>query len=69
MVDLGYFATQSLIENVARELYRMQGYTYNPDLSMEDSSNPAVRLVYEMAKKAVEMTLAAVDELEEDDNG
>ncbi|MBV8885563.1 MAG: hypothetical protein JO235_16425 [Chroococcidiopsidaceae cyanobacterium CP_BM_RX_35] len=63
-MDLGYFATQSLIEEIARELYRMQGYNYNSDVSMADSPHPTERLMHAMAKKAVEMTLAVVKELE-----
>lgn len=63
-VDIGLFRTEALIEEVAIELMRMQGYICTGEQPISQAQNPRIQQSYAMSRKAVEMVLDAIAEIE-----
>lgn len=66
-MELGLLEKDALIEKLAREFYRIQGYVVRGDYRMQDGTHPHEKACVEMAFTAIEEVEFALADLDEDE--
>lgn len=66
-MELGLFQKDVLIEKLAKEFYRIQGFVVREDYRMQDATHPHERACVQMAITAIEEVESALADLDDQD--
>ena len=67
-MELGIFQKDVLIEKLAKEFYRIQGYVVREDYRMQDATHPHERACVQMAITAIEELELAFADADDDED-